>query len=208
MLFKRMPDVAYNYSNSITDPQFFIVKNLWRRNEVLDKYLTSLTLFDTYVIQDGETPESVSFNYYGDVFYGWTIFFVNEKSNYHRDWPMDAGTLKEYVYNKYPNPDATSHYETTKVVDALDRTIIEAGKQVPSNFSITYFDGTASAGVTVNPVKTVSYYEKETRENDARREIKLIRPAHIRDFVDVYARTLRRAGAMEIALSEHDVKIE
>lgn len=208
MLFKRMPDVAYNYSNSITDPQFFIVKNLWRRNEALDKYLTSLTLFDTYVIQDGETPESVSFNYYGDVFYGWTIFFVNEKSNYHRDWPMDAGTLKEYVYNKYPNPDATSHYETTKVVDALNRTIIEAGKQVPSNFSITYFDGTASAGVTVNPVKTVSYYEKETRDNDARREIKLIRPAHIRDFVDAYVGTLRRAGAMEIALSEHDVKIE
>jgi hypothetical protein len=208
MLFKRMPDVAYNYSNSITDPQFFIVKNLWRRNEILDKYLTSLTLFDTHVIQDGETPESISFKYYDNVFFGWTIFFVNEKSNYHRDWPMDAGTLKEYVYNKYPNPDATSHYETTKVVDALNRTIIEAGKQVPSNFSITYFDGTASAGVTVNPVQTVSYYEKETRENDARREIKLIRPAHIRDFVDVYAKTLRRAGAMEIALSEHDVKIE
>ena len=208
MLFKRMPDVAYNYSNSITDPQFFIVKNLWRRNEILDKYLTSLTLFDTHVIQDGETPESISFKYYDNVFYGWTIFFVNEKSNYHRDWPMDAGTLKEYVYNKYPNPDATSHYETTKVVDALNRTIIEAGKQVPSNFSITYFDGTASAGVTVNPVQTVSYYEKETRENDSRREIKLIRPAHIRDFVDVYAKTLRRAGAMEIALSEHDVKIE
>ena len=208
MLFKRMPDVAYNYSNSITDPQFFIVKNLWRRNEVLDKYLTSLTLFDTYVIQDGETPESVSFNYYGDVFYGWTIFFVNEKSNYHRDWPMDAGTLKEYVYNKYPNPDATSHYETTKVVDALDRTIIEAGKQVPSNFSITYFDGTASAGVTVNPVKTVSYYEKETRDNDARRDIKLIRPAHIRDFADAYIQTLNRAGSLDLAISEHEVKIE
>ena len=208
MLFKRMPDVAYNYSNSITDPQFFIVKNIWRRNEVLDKYLTSLTLFDTYVIQDGETPESVSFNYYGDVFFGWTIFFVNEMSNYHRDWPMDAGALKEYVYNKYSNPDATSHYETTKVVDALGRTIIEAGKQVPSNFSITYFDGTASAGVTVNPVQTVSYYQKEVRDNDARREIKLIRPAHIKDFTDTYIRTLNRAGRMEIALSEHDVKIE
>ena len=208
MLFKRMPDVAYNYSNSITDPQFLIVKNLWRRNEILDQYLTSLTLFDTHVIQDGETPESISFKYYDNVFYGWTIFFVNEKSNYHRDWPMDAGTLKEYVYNKYPNPDATSHYETTKVVDALNRTIIEAGKQVPSNFSITYFDGTASAGVTVNPVRTVSYYEKETRENDARRDIKLIRPAHIKDFVDAYVQTLNRAGTLDLALSEHEVRIE
>ena len=160
MLFKRMPDVAYNYSNSITDPEFFIVKNIWRRNEVLDKYLTSLTLFDTYVIQDGETPESISYNYYGDVFLVGLSSLSMRRVTTTETGPMDAGTLKEYVYNKYPNPDATSHYETTKVVDALDRTIIEAGKQVPSNFSITYFDGTASAGVTVNPVKTVSLLRK------------------------------------------------
>ena len=93
-------------------------------------------------------------------------------------------------------------------MDALDRTIIEAGKQVPSNFSITYFDGTASAGVTVNPVKTVGYYEKETRDNDARRDIKLIRPAHIRDFADVYIQTLNRAGSLDLAMSEHEVKIQ
>ena len=113
-----------------------------------------------YTIQDGETPETISYNYYEMCF--WLDYFlVNDITNFHRDWPMDAAALKEYVYAKYPNPDATSHYETTKVVDALDRTIIEAGKQVPSNFSITYFDGTASAGVTVNPVKTVSYYKKK-----------------------------------------------
>ena len=46
MLFKNMPEVAYNYSDSITDPEFLLVKNIWRRNEVLDTYLTSLTLFD------------------------------------------------------------------------------------------------------------------------------------------------------------------
>ena len=208
MLFKQMPEVAYNYSDSITDPQFLLVKNIWRRNEVLDTYLTSLTLFDVYTIQDGETPETISFNYYEDVFFGWTILMVNDITNFHRDWPMSSAALKEYVYAKYPNPDATSHYETTKVVDALDRTIIEAGKQVPSNFSITYFDGTASAGVTVNPVKTVSYYEKETRDNDARRDIKLIRPAHIKDFADAYIQTLNRAGTLDLAISEHEVKIQ
>lgn len=208
MLFRGMPEVAYNYSNSITNPEFFLVKNIWRRNDVLDTYFNSLTLFDEYIIQDGETPEIISYDYYEDVFLGWTIMVVNDITNFHRDWPMDSATLKEYVYNKYPNPDATSHYETTKVVDALDRTIIEAGKQVPSNFSVTYFDGTASAGVTVNPVQTVSYYQKEARENDARRAIRLIRPAHIKDFVDVYIQTLNRAGSIELALSEQEVKIE
>ena len=208
MLFRRMPEVAYNYSNSITNPEFFLVKNIWRRNEILDTYFNSLTLFDEYIIQDGETPETISYNYYQDVFFGWTILMVNDITNFHRDWPMDAAALKEYVYNKYPNPGATSHYETTKVVDALDRTIIEAGKQVPSNFSITYFDGTASAGVTVNPVQTVSYYQKETRDNDKRRSIRLIRPAHIKDFADAYIQTLNRAGTVTLAMSEYDVKIE
>ena len=208
MLFRRMPEVAYNYSNSITNPEFFLVKNIWRRNEVLDTYFNSLTLFDEYIVKEGETPEIISYKYYEDVFFGWTILFVNDMTNFHRDWPMDSDTLKNYVYNKYPDPNQTSHYETTRVVDALDRVIVEAGKQVPSNFSVTYFDGTASAGVTVNPVQTVSYYEKEARENDKRKEIRLIRPAHIKDFVDAYVQTLNRAGSIELALSEQQVKIE
>ena len=87
MLFKRMPDVAYNYSNSITDPQFFIVKNLWRRNEVLDKYLTSLTLFDTYVIQDGETPESLARRFFNDSFLDWVILLINNIIDPFEDWP-------------------------------------------------------------------------------------------------------------------------
>ena len=187
MLFKRMPDVKLTTTlTQSPTPQFFIVKNIWRRNEVLDKYLTSLTLFDTCTPSKMERPQRRSVTTTTAMYFLVGLSSLSMISLTTTETGlMDAGTLKEYVYNKYPNPDATSHYETTKVVDALDRTIIEAGKQVPSNFSITYFDGTASAGVTVNPVKTVEHYEKETRENDARREIKLIRPAHIRDFVDV-----------------------
>ena len=87
MLFKNMPEVAYNYSDSITDPEFLLVKNIWRRNEVLDTYLTSLTLFDVYTIQDGETPETISFNYYEDVFFGWTIQIC---SNYAYIGPLSS----------------------------------------------------------------------------------------------------------------------
>ena len=161
MLFQNMPEVKLTTTQiqSLIQSSFSL-RIFGVEMKVLDTYLTSLTLFDVYTIQDGETPETISYNYYENVFFGWTIMMVNDITNFHRDWPMSSAALKEYVYAKYPNPDATSHYETTKVVDALDRTIIEAGKQVPSNFSITYFDGTASAGVTVNPVKTVSLLRK------------------------------------------------
>ena len=113
--------------------------------------LSSVVLFDTIFIKAGDTPESISFNYYERVDYGWTIMIANDITNYHEQWPRTSTSLREYVYDKYDNPDAVMMYETTEVVDALQRKIVEAGKRVPSNFQITYYDGTASAGVTVNP---------------------------------------------------------
>ena len=38
---------------------------------------------DEYLIRSGDTPESISFEYYNRVDYGWTIMIVNDITNYH-----------------------------------------------------------------------------------------------------------------------------
>ena len=207
-LFERSPNVIYNYTDQILDPKVYTAKNLWRRNDIRDDYLSSVVLFDTIFIKAGDTPESISFNYYERVDYGWTIMVANDITNYHEQWPRTSTSLREYVYGKSDNPDAVMMYETTEVVDALQRKIVEAGKRVPSNFQITYYDGTASAGVTVNPVSAVTYYQYEERLNNEKEKIQLIKPTYIKEFVDLYTASLHAGGSLVLGQSRTEIKID
>lgn len=165
-------------------------------------------MFDDFFIKEGDSPESIAFNYYERVDYGWTILVVNDITNYHEQWPRTATSLREYVYDKYENPDAVMMYETTEVVDALQRKIVEAGKRVPSNFQITYYDGTASAGVTVNPVSAVTYYQYEERLNSEKEKIQLIKPTYIKEFADIYTASLHAGGSLVVGQSRSEIKID
>ena len=65
MLFQRGPKVLYNYTDKFLDPKIYTAANLWRRNDIKDDYLSSLVLMDEYLIRSVDTPESVSFDFYG-----------------------------------------------------------------------------------------------------------------------------------------------
>ena len=208
MLFENAPNVLYNYTEKLLDPRYYQAKNLWRRNNIRDDYLASVVIFDDVFVQPGDTPESLSFNYYNKTVYGWTILIVNNITNYHEQWPRTSQALKDYVYRKYENPDAVMMYETTEVVDALKRKIVKAGPRVPSNYQVTYYDGTASAGVTVNPVSPVTYYEYEERLNGEKEKIKMLKPIYVEQFADLYTSSLHRGGSLVVGQSKSEIKID
>ena len=76
-LFKNAPNVIYNYTDQVLDPKLYTAKNLWRRNDIRDEYLSNVVMFDDIFIKDGETPESISFNAYNRVDFGWTILVLS-----------------------------------------------------------------------------------------------------------------------------------
>ena len=208
MLFESAPNLLYNYTDQVLDPQFYRAKNLWRRNNIRDDYLASVVIFDDVFIKNGDTPESISFNYYNEANLGWTIMIVNNITNYHEQWPRTADALRDYVYSKYENPAAVMMYETTEVVDALKRKIVKSGMRVPSNFQVTYYDGTASAGVTVNPVTPVTFYQYEERLNNEKERIQLIKPTYIEEFVQLYTSSLHAGGSLVLGQSRSEIKID
>tara|TARA_Y200000002_G_scaffold380251_1_gene391327 strand:+ start:2804 stop:3433 length:630 start_codon:yes stop_codon:yes gene_type:complete len=207
-LFKKGPNVIYNYTDQLLNPKYYTAKNLWRRNNIRDVYMPSVVLFDDVFINPGDTPESLSFNYYDRVDYGWTIMVVNNITNYHEQWPRTPDSLRDYVYGKYDNPAAVMMYETTEVTDALQRKIVKAGMRVPSNFQVTYYDGTASAGVTVNPVSAVTYYQYEERLNNEKEKIQLIKPIYVKEFADMYVASLHSGGSMVVGQNKSEIKID
>ena len=63
-MLRGLPDLLYNFGSSAVDPEFLVTKNLWRRASLLPEYKASITMFDEYLIENGERPEDIAFKLY------------------------------------------------------------------------------------------------------------------------------------------------
>ena len=150
----KLPDLLYNFSSKSLDPDFLVVKNIWRRAQILTEYKAEVSLFVEDQVGDGERPEDVATRLYRNPFYNWTILVMNDITDYYSQWPRSVTQLQDFINQKYDNAQATKHHVTTEVRDANNNVIVPAGKIVASNFQVAYYNG--STTVTANPVVSVS----------------------------------------------------
>ena len=74
MYFKNFPIIPYD---SVGDLQFKDVTNLLRRVGLRAKLKSNTSLYDTYNVKEGETPEMIAFKLYGDSKLHWIVLMVN-----------------------------------------------------------------------------------------------------------------------------------
>ena len=166
MYFKNFPTIPYD---SQGNGKFKDVKNLLRRVGVRAKVKSNTSLFDTYDIKNGETPESIAHKLYGDSELHWVILLLNDVTDRFHDWPMQENQFNAFVNDKYDNINALHHYEIT---------------QTSGDTSIKIDVGTDN---TNYPTATlITNYEYEVREQDKKRRIRLLDPAFIADFVEEF----------------------
>ncbi len=202
MLFKALPNLYYNVQSSPVDVKLLAVKNIFRRAEILKEFKTSVTIFDEFLVNNGEKPEVIANRIYQNPFYAWTLFIANDIINYYEQWPRSSRQLAEYVESKYDNPQATKHYITTEVKQG-NNIIVPAGKVVPQNYSVSYFNGTTT--VTANPTVSITNYQFEEQLNSKKERIQVIRPSMIEQFVEVYKRRVRTKDIVSVANSAFSV---
>lgn len=202
MLFKALPNLYYNVQSSPVDVKLLAVKNIFRRAEILKEFKTSVTIFDEFIVNNGEKPEVIANRIYQNPFYAWTLFIANDIINYYEQWPRSSRQLAEYVESKYDNPQATKHYITTEVKQG-NNIIVPAGKVVPQNYSVSYFNGTTT--VTANPTVSITNYQFEEQLNSKKERIQVIRPSMIEQFVEVYKRRVRTKDIVSVANSAFSV---
>ena len=111
MYFRSFPVIPYD---SVGDLQFKDVTNLLRRVGLRAKLKSNTSLYDTYDVKEGETPEIIAHKLYGDSKLHWIILMVNEVTDRYHQWPMSFMQFNEYLNDKYTNPDGIHHYETTQ----------------------------------------------------------------------------------------------
>ena len=94
---------------------------------------------------------------------------------------------------------------TTEVKDANNNIIVPAGKIVPHNFQVVYYNGTNT--VTSNPVVSISNAQYETEQNALKQRIQVIRPELIEDFVATYHTFANKGKNTRTATSANDIKM-
>ena len=205
-MLKRLPDLFYNFSSRPLDSDYLLVKNIWRRAQILVEYKTQITLFTEENVRDGERPEDVASRLYRNPFYNWTILVINDITDVYSQWPKSVSQLQEFINDKYDNPMATKHHITTEVKDAKDNIIVPAGKGVPSNYQIAYYNG--SNTVTAIPVVSVTNATYETELNSKKQNIQVVKPELIEDFVSVYYEISNKGKNQPSATSAADITMD
>ena len=182
--FRELPNVDYQsfLSDSLSSQSYLRVKNLFRRNKLRDDLSGVFTLFNKYEIPEGSRPELVAEEFYGKADLDWVVLLTAGIINVRDEWPLSNYHLYKYADEKYGAAlNDIHHYETKEVKDSSGRLILPKEKVVDSTFTIP---DPADYSATLNPVRGVSNWEYEVRENDKKSSIYLLRNEYLQQFLN------------------------
>ena len=176
--FNEFPVIDYNLSGQNGNTKK--VTDIFRRVKVRSKIANNLALFDKIDVPEGDNPEDIAYKTYGDADYFWVVCLMNNIVNRYYDWPLDEYNFQQFVADKYSNPDGIHHYEITQ----------SSGPTTgngPDDYSHKI-----EVNETESGAESVSNYEYERREQDRKRNIKLLDPRYLPMFLEEFERLIRR----------------
>ena len=183
--FRELPNVAYQsfLSDSLSSQSYITVKNLFRRNKLRDDLSNVFTIFNKYEIPEGSRPELVAEEFYGNAELDWVVLLTAGIINVRDEWPLSNYHLYKYAENLYgiDGLNDVRYYETKEVKDSSGRLILPKEKVVDSNFTIPDPDDYRA---TLNPVRPVTNWEYETRKNNQKSSIYLLRRKYLQQFLN------------------------
>tara|TARA_R100000149_G_C5838201_1_gene111292 strand:+ start:260 stop:907 length:648 start_codon:yes stop_codon:yes gene_type:complete len=182
--FRELPNLLYPsfLPNKNSSLDFIEVKNVFRRAKLRDDLQNNFTIFDKYEIPMGFRPDVVAEELYGSDQLDWVVLTVAGILNVRNEWPLSDRDLYDYSFDKYGESlNSLRFFETKEVKDSNGKLILPKGKVVDSNFTIPK-PGEPTA--TLNPVVGISNYEYETRINDEKRNIFVLREEYLQQFLN------------------------
>ena len=163
MYFSSFPIIPYD---SVGNGDFKMVTNLLKRVSIRSKVKANVSVFDTYDVKEGETPEMIADKLYDDSQLHWIVLMMNNITDRYYQWPKNNNQFLSFIRDKYDNPQGIHHYEIN---------------QVSGDTTIKIDIGTDNTDYpTATPVTNWNYEEER---QDALRKIRLLDARYIEDFV-------------------------
>ena len=183
--FRELPNLDYQSfipKDERACGDYIRVKNLFRRSKIRDDLQNVFTLFNKYQIKDGARPDTVAEEFYGNAELDYVVIITAGIINIRDEWPLSSKDLYNYSHDIYGDSlTDVHHWETKEVKDLNGKLILPKGKVVDSTFTIPDPD---LYNNTLNPVGYITNYEYETRKNDEKRSIYMLKQEYLQQFLN------------------------
>ena len=195
MYLSILPNVKYDkkpQSFPFSESDFVVAKNFFRRFEVNPDVFSYAVFYNKHAIQHDERIETLAERVYNNPSLDWIIALTNNIINVYEDWPISNYSLQKWLESEYTDPyGEISYYENKEDVKNSKGTIfLKKGQKVDK----TFYDGNFQynsqdvnnttitvAGNTIS--RGISVFEDETRINESKREIYILKNKYLYDFI-------------------------
>ena len=209
--FRELPNIAYQspllHKNSSRD--FLLIKNIFRRTKLYDFLENSVSLLEKFTIGDGDRPDTIAEQMYGDASLDYIIVLIAGITNIVDEWPLQDYQVYDYALQKYGSEEKMNeirYYETLEIIDDQGRQIVPPKLIVDADFKV---DGTVNkfpsstrytlkaltgnrqlddkdefSVATDNIARAVTNLEYEYTINEEKREINVLSPGYVQLFIN------------------------
>jgi len=155
MYFATFPVIDYG-DNTIRD--------ISRVVYIPDEIRNNIALWKDYDIRDGQTPDNIAYDYYGDSNLHWVVLLMNDIVDPFFDWPLTVTQLRRHVIENFgvANINTLHHWE-------LNSEVVPAG----TNNAVA--------------ISNMMFMEKA---NEAKRTIKLLNPEFIPQIISEFKKQI------------------
>ena len=212
--FKRIPNIDYvSRLPNAKIGDYMKVKNLFKRGHLRDDIFQDLAVFTKYKISGDDRPDNVAYDFYDDSNLDWLVLVCNNVINIQSEWPMSQQSFDNYLISKYTKSDDSDtdtydriyngvhHYETKQIKNSNDVEILAEGLTVSPEYTLSYYDWLVDGYVTLSKaddeeyntslVTPITNYEYESKIEDDKRNIFVLKPLYISLVIDDLSETMK-----------------
>ena len=208
--FNNLPNILYQspLPDRSSTGDLIEIKNIFRRSKLYDYLKDNVTLFNKYIIEDGDRPDTIAEELYGSARYDFVVILTGGIINILDEWPLQDYQMYNLALSKYGSEQKMNeihHYETFEIKDSQGRQILPPNLIVDSTFKIdgsalrfggNRFNLISQAGntqlddkneytvLTDNIARSVTNFEFEISLNEKKRRIDLLTPNYLQTFVN------------------------
>ena len=207
--FNNLPNILYQspLQDKASTGDMIKIKNIFRGSKLFDYLKDNVSLFNKYVLEDGDRPDTVAEEVYGSSRYDYVVILTAGITNIRNEWPLQDYQMYDLALSKYGSETKIyeiHHYETREIKDSNGRQILPPNLIVDESFKIDgsslrfgnnrfmlisgeehkQLDDKNEYTISDNIAVPVTNYEFEIRKNEERRNIDLLRPSYLQNFIN------------------------